>query len=350
MCQVGINHAAKANLPAKHDGASLVPYSSAPSLDSGRLQSVTGPSTWLGRQVVNETTWVHSFTDSDIREIDAALASIEERNLSIVSVTKEDFRLPTLSHLLARVEEHVLHGRGFFLLRGLPVGRYSRWQQVAAFWGIGAHLGWAVSQNGKGHMVGHIRDLGNDSSHPTTRIYTTRAAQPYHTDSCDVVALLCLQPASFSSSASIYNAMLQDRPDLVRVLLEPFHVDRKGEVPPGKLPHYQMPVFHWHDDGRHLSVVYARDFIQAAQRFLDVPRLTPLQLEALDLFDELAARPDIRLDMELAPGDVQILHNHQEEDRRRHLLRLWLSPPRGRPLPPVFAERYGTVEASRGSA
>ena len=76
-----------------------------------------------------------------------------------------------------------------------------------------------------------------------------------------------------------------------------------------------------------------------------------------DLFLEtvpfLAA--ETRLDMEFLPGDIQFLHNHtilharsayvdwSEPERKRHLLRLWLSPPDGRALPPVFAETYGGI-------
>lgn len=120
-----------------------------------------------------------------------------------------------------------------------------------------------------------------------------------------------------------------------------------------------MPVFHYHADL--LSVIYARGFIQAAQRHPEVPRLTPAQLAALDLVDQLADCPELAVRFQLEAGDIQLLHNHQilharsafvdweEEGRRRHLLRLWLAPDNGRALPDVFAERYGsTVPGSRG--
>jgi hypothetical protein len=59
--------------------------------------------------------------------------------------------------------------------------------------------------------------------------------------------------------------------------------------------------------------------------------------------------------MEFRPGDVQLVHNHTllhdrtgfidwpESERRRHLLRLWLAADGARPLPEVFAERYGST-------
>lgn len=202
-----------------------------------------------------------------------------------------------------------------------------------------------------------MRDLDLDPSSPDVRLYATRAAQPYHTDSCDLVALLCLRTAfqggisSWASSHSIYNQLLTEAPELARTLAEPFYVDRKGEVPHGKLAYYQLPIINVSEGGQ-VSVIYARGFIEHAQRHPEVPRLTKLQLEALDAVDRLAASNELRLDYSLEPGDIQLLHNHQilharsaftdypnSDIKRRHLLRLWLCPPDGIELPEGFAER-----------
>jgi len=154
---------------------------------------------------------------------------------------------------------------------------------------------------------------------------------------------------------SIYNVMAQRRPDLVKRLFEPFSTDRRGEVPDGKKPFFDIPVFN--DYKGYLSVIYARRYIQSGQRFAEARRLTDLDTEALDYFDSLANSPELRLDMEFRPGDIQLLHNHtilhdrtayvdwDEPERKRHLLRLWLSPPDGRPLPDVYAERYGSTKS-----
>ena len=85
-------------------------------------------------------------------------------------------------------------------------------------------------------------------------------------------------------------------------------------------------------------------------------RLTEAHLEALDLFDALADDPELHFGMQLEPGDMQFVYNHSqlhdrtgfldwpERERRRHLLRLWLSLPGDRPLPACFRERYGSIE------
>jgi len=198
-------------------------------------------------------------------------------------------------------------------------------------------------------------------------LYRTSARQRFHIDSCDVVGLLCLRPAksggasAICSSVAVVDEIRRLRPDLAAVLEQPFVYDRKGEVPAGKGPWYRIPIVHRH--AGLTSVFFARDFIESAQkRFPDVPRLTADQIEALDLVEALAASDAFRLDMDFQPGDMQFVHKHTvlhartaDEDwadpwRKRHLLRLWISPIGVRPLAAVFAERYGPLEdgAPRG--
>jgi len=214
-------------------------------------------------------------------------------------------------------------------------------------------------QNAGGHLLGHVRDLGRSSMDPNARIYQTHERQTHHTDSCDVVGLLCLRTAksgglsSLVSSTTIFNEMRRRRPDLLSLLLDPIETDRRGEVPEGGKPYFPIPVFNWHKGL--LSAIYQRQYIESARRFPRVPPLSQVQIEALDLFDELANDPKLNLTMELQPGDIQLVHNHTilhdrtafedfvEPDRKRHLLRLWVAPPNARPLPEVFAERFGSV-------
>jgi hypothetical protein len=155
------------------------------------------------------------------------------------------------------------------------------------------------------------------------------------------------------SSTTIFNEMRRRRPDLLKLLLEPIATDRRGELATGEKPYFEIPVFNWHEG--YLSAIYQRQYIDSAQRFADAPRLTPAHIEALDLFDSLANDPRLHMFMELRRGDIQLVHNHTllhdrtafvdwpEPERRRHLLRLWLAPWDARPLPAVFAQRYGSV-------
>jgi len=322
---------------------------------------ITGPSAWHGPDMATRSDeWLLDLSASDVAEIDEAVAGLIEAGTPILEVDRSRFPLPTLGPTLERIQDDVVNGRGFVLIRGVPVDRYTIDQAALAYFGIGSYIGWAIPQNAKGHVLGHVRDIGLDPSNPEHRLYGTRARHLFHTDSCDIVGLLCLQTAKsggqskIASSVTVYNEMLNLRPDLVAVMMEPFVTDRKGEIPEGKGPYYEMPIFNPYRG--YLTTTYNRDFITAAQRFDEVPRLTDEQVEAMDLADALADSDDIRLDMDFRPGDIQFIHNHQvlhartpyedypEPERKRHLLRLWLAPSNSRPLAPVIAERFGSIE------
>jgi hypothetical protein len=320
----------------------------------------TSAAAWYGPEIAKRSDWLLPLFPAEIAEVEAAARTLAARQADIAAITAKDFPLPTLApKLRARVDNEVLNGRGFILLRGLPVERWTMRESATAYFGLGAHLGSARSQNGKGHVLGHVQDLGLASNDPNVRIYQTHERQTFHTDSCDIVGLLCLKTArsgglsALVSSTTIFNEMRRQRPDLLKLLFQPVATDRRGEVPEGQKPYFQIPTFSWHEG--FLTAIYQRQYIDSAQRFPDAPRLSPAHVEALDMFDALTNDPRLHMFMEFKPGDVQLVHNHTilhdrtsfvdwpEPERRRHLLRLWLAATHARPLPEVFAQRYGSV-------
>jgi hypothetical protein len=302
--------------------------------------------------------WTWRLSPAEVAEIAAAAEVFLAGGLRLPAAL--DFPLPVLGTKLAALRAEMIEGRGFQLIKGLPVADWPLEKSAAAFLGIGAHLGLARSQNAKGHLLGHVKDLGLKSGDPNVRIYQTSERQSFHTDSCDLVALLCLKDAKAGgqsllvSALSIWNALLERRANLALELLRPLATDRRGEVPEGMKPYFMIPPLSWHEGL--LTVHYQRQYIESAQRFPDAPRLTERQREALDLFDALANDPQLSFSMRLEPGDLQLVYNHRllhdragfedwvEPERRRHLLRLWLALPGDRPLPACFAERFGSVE------
>jgi len=318
-------------------------------------------STWYGPDMAQRISeWLLQLSPAEIAELEKAVEPLMASQQNIASLTAKDFPLPILASKLKLLREELIHGRGFTLLRGLPIGKYNEQEAGTIFYGLGCHLGSPRSQNAMGHTLGHVRDLGMKSSDPNTRIYQTNERQTFHTDSCDVVGLLCLKTAKVGgasllvSASTIFNEMRKHRPDLLELLLQPIATDRRGEVPEGQLPYLLIPVFSFYEG--YLTVFYQRQYIDSAQRFADAPRLTPLHVEALNMFDALANDPKLCLSMELEPGDMQFVYNHallhdrtgfhdwDEPSRKRHLLRLWLSISGDRPLPEIFATRFGTVE------
>lgn len=320
-----------------------------------------GPAAWRGPDMAAAPEqWLHHLTGDQITGLERAADHFLGLGKDIGEITKEDFPLPQFAAHLAALKQTLLHGVGVKVMRGLPIGRYSQKTATAIFCGIGAHLGHARSQNAQGHILGHVRDIGADANDPNSRIYQTSQRQTFHTDSADVVGLLCIREAMeggkslLVSAQSIYNKMRATRPDLLEKLFDPIATDRRGEVPVGAKPFMEIPPLSWHVG--HLTVFYQRQYIDSAQRFDDAMRLTPAHVEALDLFDALANDPELHFGMQLEPGDMQFVYNHSQlHDRtgfkdwpnpaeRRHLLRLWLTVEGDRELPRCFTQRYGSIE------
>ncbi len=321
----------------------------------------TGKSVWYGPAMNrNKKEWIIALNSAEILELEAAVEQFQQSGKSIGEMQKNDFSLPNFGKKLTALKSQLIHGIGFGLLKGLPIEKYSEKEAATIFYGIGTHIGNARSQNAKGHVLGQVRNMGLDSTDPKVRLYQTNERQTFHTDSCDVVGLLCMQPAKegglslLVSANTVFNEMKKQRPDLLKLLLQPIATDRRGEVPAGMLPYLLIPVFSYFQDK--ITPFYQRQYIESAQRFPYAPRLTSSHFEALDLFDALCNNADLHLTMMLEKGDMQFVYNHAMlHDRtgfidyddvyaRRHLSRLWLSVEGDRQLPEVFATRYGSIE------
>ncbi len=318
---------------------------------------------WRGPEMARRSDWIRELSADEVGEIDAAVFHLDATGAEILAIDRAMFPLPRLGAVLQAARREVLHGRGFQLFRGVPVQRYTPRQSAIAYWGLGLHLGEALSQNGKGHVLGHVANLGLNYADPEVRGYQTNARLPYHSDLADMVGLLCLRTpksgglSSIISSTTLWNEIVQRRPDHARTLLEPFHYTRWGEIPEGKLAYEAIPVYApWRGA---MIANYVRSAIVKAQALPGVPTLTVRQIEALDFLDSLCADPTLHLDMCFEPGDVQLLSNHfilhsrtayedwEEVDRRRHLLRLWLACADGPDLPPFMYERFGVRPSGR---
>lgn len=330
------------------------------------LGAVRGPALWYGPDMARrESEWLRHLTPQEITALDTASARLDAAGIDIATLRAGDLDAPDLAPLVEEIRDAVLRGRGFIMLRGLPVQRWTRRQCAIAYVGLGAQLGDPVSQNAMGHILGHVKDIGADYAKPTHRGYQTAARLSYHCDASDVVGLLCLQPSksggksSLASSWALYNEMLARHPDLLVELLRPVHRDRRGEVPEGAEPWYAVPVFNPMPDGG-LVATYVRSTMKKAQRFPEVPRSTPQLEAACDALDALAEDPAIHLDMDFQPGDIQLVSNHwimhsrtgfedfPEPEKRRHLYRLWLACPDGPALPEAYTRHWqGATQSGR---
>ena len=301
---------------------------------------LTTTDAWLGRDMARREDWRRVLSDEEIRELMAARAAARSTSPDRGVWTREDFLLPRLGVEVAAWLEALDRGRGFLLLRGLPVAEIGAEAAADIYWGLGLHMGRAVSQNTDGDLLGHVRDTGVDPNAYGVRLYKTRAEQDFHTDGADIIGLLCLQAAKSGgvsrivSSAAIYNRMLSERPDLVPALFSVFPFDTQGQHKPGSPAWFSRPICRL-ADGR-LNLFFIPWYIRESQQHPDAPRLTFEQEAVLRFIETTANDPDHVLDMDFQPGDVQFLKNasilhkrtaYEDWDApelKRHLLRLWL--------------------------
>jgi len=317
-------------------------------------------SAWYGDDIKEQPAqWTMHLSVDEVAELAQAATDFLALTDDITKINKGNFKLERLAAKIKFLQRQLSHGLGFMLVKGLDVKRFSKEQLAAMFYGFGAHIGGARMQNSEGHVLGHVRDLNLRSDDPAVRVYQTNERQTFHTDSADVVALLCLNKAKeggeslLVSANTVFNEMRDSAPELLTCLLDPIATDRRGEIPKGMPAYFSIPVYNWYC--KKLTVIYQRQYIDSAQRFSGAFKLTPQHIAALDLFDLLCNNSQLHLRMQLEPGDMQFVYNHSLlHDRtafidfeplaqRRHLLRLWLALPNDRELPAAFKERYETI-------
>lgn len=346
---------------------------------------IEGPEAWYGRDLERSNDWIMTLTDEHRSEIADAFAGLKRAEKVWPAFTRRDFPLPATAALLAGISDTLENGRGLVRLRGLDVAGYSEDDLRQIFWGLGCYLGTALFQNARGEIMGEVRDETRSANPSFTQdtpggLQSSRAKARstgplrFHTDRCDVIALLCARNAAaggvskLASSVTIHNEMLKRRPDLLELLFQDYwrwRSEDEDSAVGGRL--YKLPVFGLHR-GRFTSQ-YSRTFVELAQQIPEVPRLTRAQDEALDLLAEVAE--EVCLHTPFEAGDIQLVNNHvvyhgrtaYDDDagtrRERLLLRLWLSTPASRELPAGFeilwgetrpgALRGGVVQQASGS-
>lgn len=330
-----------------------------------RHQPVVTPCAWRASDLHDPAQWTAHLTTDDATEIGHALEAVQRKSLPLEAITRNNFPLPGLALRLREWRNEVLHGRGFILLRGLPVETRTEQQNRIVFAGLSSHIGRPVSQNSYGDLLGDIVDTGKRMGTGKVRGSLTNENLRFHTDRCDVVGLLCLQKAaqgglsSICSSMAIFNRILGAHPEYLEPLFAGCYYANIEEG--GDMSLWRVPIYSKRDGV--LSCRYSRNTIASIVK-MGLASLTPLEERALDYMDELAGNSEFRIDMDLQPGDIQFINNYTTlhgrtnyvddpaANRRRHLFRIWINVSEGRrPLGHESFDEYMGVPKtlSRGS-
>ena len=320
---------------------------------------IEDPGLWRGEALWRRDDWEVRLSDDDVDQLKSAVDGCSDRDVE--SIRKEDFQLGALAERLSKAQRQLEQGSGFAFVRGLPMERFDEDRLRRLFWGIAIHLGTPVSQSASGERIFSVADAGYAADDARSRGPNTSRKLSFHTDRCDVIGFCCHRQARSGgenyivSSMALYNEIFERRPDLLAVLREPFYYLRHTVDDGNDQPWCRQPVFSFCEG--HFAANLLRVLIDRAHAHPDLPDLTPEQIEALDLVESLASDPALHATFRQEPGDMVFLNNwvtfHKrsafedwpESERRRHILRIWLSMPNSRPLDPMFAGNYGSVKA-----
>jgi hypothetical protein len=319
-------------------------------MNSIRTEPIRHPAAWTSADLGGESAITRRLSALELVAADALLAAT--RQLAPQAVTREQFRHPVFDRLIAEIRETLMRGRGVVLLTGLDPARFSPEALERLYWGIGTHLGTAAVQSRTGDRLGRVEQ---DDQDPVQRGYRSSSELRMHTDSYEIVGLLCIRKAAqggqsaLVSSLAIHNEIARQRPDLLPALYAGFPMAipeaRTSSRPITDTP---VPVFS-HVDGQ-VSCMFAGSFMRAAAEKLGTP-LPPQLDEGIQLFQQIADREDLALRFMLEPGEMLLWHNftnlHSRTDfengpdaqHKRLLLRLWLKAAVPRPTVPQFHER-----------
>jgi len=324
------------------------------------IESVDTSSAWTVPQIENDRAWQFELDQRASEQMATAVRSASDPHRDLLDYEPAEFDLGPGLEVIRQAIKSAQTGQGLALIRGLPREALSAAEFRLLTWAIGLHLGVPRPQGAKSHYVSEVRAAGQNYRTASGRGYNTNAALDFHMDDADLVLLGSYNAARtggmslVSSSTSAWNQLLIERPDLAEVATQDFHFSRNTEEAPDEAPFYSQPLFD-RADGLQFAR-WNRNRVRTAQQIEGVPPLSATQRECADLLDEILRRPDHLLQMWLEPGDLQIMNNHVmlhsrtafedhvDEDRRRHLFRVWVAPPDSPRLPLSWQPFYRSIE------
>ena len=275
-------------------------------------------------------------------ELEAIVAEQRKAPVPTLVLLPEQFEMDACRKLMREVRQRLDESLGFVILDRLPLDRWNRQEVTDIYWLLGSLLEPPVAQEWSGKMIYDVRYDGQGYT-ADTRAALRPEGLDMHNDSsmgeapANYISLLCLQTArtggksSLSSAYAAHNHFMTKHPDLVERLYQPFYRDKQEYQAPDANNWY--PIFAIEDGGLRIrfNVRIIKRGYQKTGRVLD-----KAGSRAVEVLNEFLADPAHRHDFWMERGQIQILNNriivhgrtpyedHDEPEKRRHMLRLWL--------------------------
>jgi hypothetical protein len=303
--------------------------------------TIVSPGAWKGPEIDWTQQGLHLLNADQLEEIDEALRYLlDQGDVDFPDITPQNFPLDSVGALMASLPERLRTGCGFLMLRGLPRGQYSDDDMARIYFGLGSYIGRTMTQSYLGDLLGHVVDVSDLD--PKGRGYRKGGGQLMHTDSCDIIGLMCLRTAisggasRISSALTVHNYLAEHHPEALDILRKGLYLKRTeedGRRATRTFSEKPVPFFTEHDG--EITCYLPTGYARLAEKSGERP-FTEAESQALLLARKAAASPEHYLDMGFKEGDIQFLNNrmmvhgrtdyqdHKELSQRRHLLRMWL--------------------------
>ena len=274
---------------------------------------------------------------------DEVINEIRSKRMEIHSENESDF--PILTNQIKIFKRDILiNGCGFFVINGSKFSEFSYDEMNSILKIISKIIGELLEQNKDHEKVVEIKDLGKTMK-AGSRYHHTKEGGSYHTDGCHIyhnfphyVGLVCINPAKsggeskFASSYTLHNQLLEEK-NLLKILYEKFHIDKRNENEINESPTQYEPIFQY--ENNNLVFRYQRELIEAGYKKMN-QSLTNIQKDALNALDRALANENFAVAYLMNPYDMMFSNNKwlihdrngfedfDEENKKRVLLRTWI--------------------------
>lgn len=298
---------------------------------------------WLG-PALKDADFVVPLPAACLGELEGVVDEQRKAPVPTLILHPDHFPLDACRRLIEAVRGRLDHGLGFVILDRLPVDRWQAQEITDVYWLLGSLLEPPVAQEWSGRMIYDVRYDGQPYGDDTRGALTPEGLEMHNDSSmgeapANYISLLCLQTArsggmsSLSSAYAAHNHFLAEHAHLVERLYRPFYRDRQQYQRPGAEHTNLYPIFTLEERSlriRFNSRVIRRGYAKTGQT------LDNAGAQAVDIMDNFLSDPAHRHDFWMERGQIQILNNriivhgrtpyvdHDEPERRRHLMRLWM--------------------------
>tara|TARA_Y100001934_G_scaffold49004_1_gene59554 strand:+ start:1163 stop:2251 length:1089 start_codon:yes stop_codon:yes gene_type:complete len=318
------------------------------------FEPVTGLAAWYGSDFIGNKRWNYCLSKIEIDEIKVALAKLQKKCIPFEKVTSKEFRLPCLSRVLNKLVDEVGNGRGFIVIKGIPVDDFSEHENKLLGLGLCSYFGNPMPQSLHGDWVNHVIDVSDQKKPPKPELEhilkrdklrtNHRGGElDFHTDTTDIFALLCLRPAKkggtsrLVSAATLYNIIGRTKPDYLKALLDGYYYMSQADddiKSQSRRSNQRIPVFT--REGSRVEGYYISQVVQRAMDHSDVV-YSEIENDAREELQRVAEGSGVAHEFDLEKGDLLLANNHTvfharhdyedhpEVEKRRHLLRLWMA-------------------------